>query len=61
MQLIMATQNLMVIDPAICHGKPIIRGARVPVTVAVGSLAGGMTTPIFRARQLRCRKDLVTQ
>lgn len=33
----------MVIDPSICHGKPVIRGSRVPVTVVVGSLAGGMT------------------
>jgi uncharacterized protein (DUF433 family) len=33
----------IVLDPVICHGKPIIRGTRVPVTVVVGSLAGGMT------------------
>lgn len=33
----------IVIDPAICHGRPVIRGSRVPVTVVVGSLAGGMT------------------
>ena len=26
-----------------CHGKPVIQGTRVPVTVVVGSLAGGMT------------------
>jgi uncharacterized protein (DUF433 family) len=31
------------IDPAICHGKPVIRGTRLLVTVIVGSLAGGMT------------------
>ena len=39
----MTTQNRIVLDPAICHGKPVIRGMRVPVTVVVGSLAGGMT------------------
>jgi len=39
----MATQNRIVIDPAVCHGKPVIRGTRVPVTVVVGSLASGMT------------------
>lgn len=33
----------IVIDPSISHGKPIIRGTRLPVTVVVGSLAGGMT------------------
>jgi uncharacterized protein (DUF433 family) len=39
----MTTPNRIVIDPAICAGKPVIRGTRVPVTVVVGSLAGGMT------------------
>jgi uncharacterized protein (DUF433 family) len=33
----------VVLDPAIAHGRPVIRGTRVPVTVVVGSLAGGMT------------------
>jgi uncharacterized protein (DUF433 family) len=35
--------TLIVIDPAICHGKPVIRGTRMPVTLVVGSLAGGMS------------------
>ena len=29
------------IDPQICHGKPVIRGTRTPVTVVLGALAGG--------------------
>jgi uncharacterized protein (DUF433 family) len=33
----------IVIDPAIQHGKPIIRDTRVPVARIVGGLAGGMT------------------
>ena len=33
----------IVIDPKICHGKPIIRGTRVPVVRVVGYLAGGMS------------------
>jgi len=32
-----------VVDPAIHHGKPVIRGTRMPVSMVVGSLAGGMT------------------
>ena len=36
-------RNRIVIDPAICHGKPKIRDTPVAVTVIVGSLAGGMT------------------
>jgi len=39
----MTTSDRIVLDPAICHGKPVIRGTRVPVTIVVGSLAGGMT------------------
>lgn len=39
----MKGHDRIVIDPAICHGKPVIRGTRMPVTLVVGSLAGGMT------------------
>jgi uncharacterized protein (DUF433 family) len=39
----MTVPNRIVLDPAVSHGKPIIRGTRVAVTVVVGSLAGGMT------------------
>jgi len=31
----------IVIDPKTCHGKPVIRGTRTPVTVVLGALAGG--------------------
>jgi uncharacterized protein (DUF433 family) len=31
------------IDPAVQHGKPVVRGTRVPVARILGSLAGGMT------------------
>src|SRR5438045_6578760 len=33
----------IVIDPKVCHGKPVIRGTRTPVAIIVGSLAGGMS------------------
>lgn len=33
----------VVIDPSIQHGKPVIRGTRVPVARIVGGLAGGMS------------------
>jgi uncharacterized protein (DUF433 family) len=32
------------IDPAICHGKPCIRGLRYPVETLLELLASGMTT-----------------
>ena len=31
----------IVIDPTICHGKPVVRGTRTPVTVILSALAGG--------------------
>ncbi len=33
----------ILIDPRICHGKPVIRNTRTPVAIVVGSLAGGMS------------------
>lgn len=33
----------IIIDPEIQHGKPVIRGTRVPVTRIFGELAGKMT------------------
>jgi len=33
----------IVIDPQIQHGKPVIRGTRVPVSRILGGLAGGMS------------------
>lgn len=33
----------IVIDKNIRHGKPVIRGTRVPVDLVLGSLAGGMS------------------
>ena len=33
----------IVIDPEIQHGKPVIKGTRVPVVRILGGLAGGMS------------------
>lgn len=35
--------NRITIDPAICHGKPVIRGLRYPVENMLELLASGMT------------------
>jgi uncharacterized protein (DUF433 family) len=35
--------GLLVIDPKVCHGKPVVRGTRMPLSLIVGSLAGGMS------------------
>jgi uncharacterized protein (DUF433 family) len=34
-------EDRIMIDPTICHGKPVIRGTRTPVTVILNALAGG--------------------
>lgn len=33
----------IVVDENIRHGKPVIKGTRVPVEIILGSLAGGMS------------------
>jgi len=38
-----AMHERITIDPAICHGKPCIRGLRYPVETVLEWLAGGMT------------------
>ena len=35
-------EDRIAIDPAVRHGKPIIRGTRVPLEIILGSLAGGL-------------------
>lgn len=39
----MSTIDRITIDPAICHGKPCIRGLRYPVESLLELLAGGMS------------------
>lgn len=40
---VMSTHPRISIDPAVCHGRPVVAGTRVPVAVITGGLAGGMT------------------
>jgi uncharacterized protein (DUF433 family) len=35
-------EDRIVIDPAVRHGKPVIKGSRVSLEIVLGSLAGGM-------------------
>ena len=39
----------IVLDPNICHGKPVICGTRTPVTVILDALAGGDTFEIIQS------------
>ncbi len=35
--------DMVTIDPAVCHGKPCVRGTRILVTTVLDSLASGDT------------------
>lgn len=35
--------NRITIDPAVCHGKPCVRGLRYPVEMLLELLSSGMT------------------
>lgn len=39
----MTQLSRIIIDLAICHGKPCIKGTRIPVTVILDNLAVGET------------------
>jgi uncharacterized protein (DUF433 family) len=34
-------KGLIIIDPKVCHGKPIFRGTRIMVSNVLSQLAGG--------------------
>ena len=48
----------IVIDPGICHGKPVVCGTRTPVAIVVGSLAGGMTFEEIQAEYDLTAEDI---
>lgn len=51
-------EERIVIDPRVQHGKPVIRGTRVPLVRVLGGLAGGMSEEeILREYDLE-REDL---
>lgn len=39
----MSQVDRIMIDPKIRHGRPVIKGTRVPVEIILGALAGGMS------------------
>jgi uncharacterized protein (DUF433 family) len=39
-----AISNRITINPAICHGKPVVRGMRWPVEVVLDLLSSGMSS-----------------
>jgi uncharacterized protein (DUF433 family) len=46
------------IDPLICHGKPVVRGTRTPVSVVLGHIAGGDNFATVRREYDLCDEDI---
>jgi uncharacterized protein (DUF433 family) len=54
------TDERIVIDPAVCSGKPIIRGTRIMVKNILGLVAGGAdVTGVLKAYPELIREDVV--
>ena len=49
----------IVVDTAVVHGQPVVRGTRVPVAIVVGSLAGGMTYEEVKAEYGVTHEDIL--
>ena len=49
----------IITDPKIMHGKPVIKGTRVPVEVILGSLVGGMTYEEIEKEYGIKREDII--
>lgn len=37
-------RDYITVDPHVCHGKAVVRGTRVPVSVVLDNLAAGLTS-----------------
>ena len=37
-------RDYITFDPHVCHGKAVVRGTRVPVSVVLDNLAAGLTS-----------------
>ena len=49
----------IIIDPDIQHGKPVIKGTRVPITRIIGGLAGGMSEEEIMREYEISREDIL--
>jgi uncharacterized protein (DUF433 family) len=49
----------IVVDPKIMHGKPVIKGTRVPVEVILGSLISGMSYEEIEREYNVKREDII--
>ena len=52
-------EDMIIIDPEVRHGKPIIKGTRVPVDIILGALASGMELKEVAAEYEVKREDIL--
>jgi uncharacterized protein (DUF433 family) len=55
----MAMNDRVEVNHRVCHGKPVIRGTRVPVSIIVGSLSGGMSSEEIQAEYEVSHDDIL--
>lgn len=55
--LLMSQLGRVVSDPTICHGQPIIRGLRYPVSMILELMASGMSSDEILADYLDLEAD----
>ena len=52
--------NRIAVDPEIMHGKPVIRGTRIPVYIVLNLLAGGLAPEeVLREYPDLAREDIL--
>lgn len=47
------------VDPQVHHGKPVIKGTRIPVEIVLGHLAAGMSSEEVEAEYDLKRDDIL--
>ncbi len=52
-------EERITIDEQILHGKPVIKGTRIPVQLILGSLVGGMTFEEIEKEYRINREDIL--
>ncbi|MBL7222748.1 MAG: DUF433 domain-containing protein [Candidatus Brocadiae bacterium] len=50
-------QDRIAVDPAVCHGKPCIKGTRIMVSIILDYLKAGETTEAILSQYPTLRED----